>query len=84
MQAPDRTNPNYVDVATRDRKLGRLLAWIELQKPRLRKPELGLRFCHDAVPNPPSPSFMSQLTSHLTEEGYLLLALMWILLTDTL
>lgn len=41
MQAPNRTNPNYVDIATRDRKLGRLLAWVELQKPRLRKPSSG-------------------------------------------
>lgn len=41
MQAPDRTNPKYVEVATRDRKLGRLLAWVELQKPRPSKLNLG-------------------------------------------
>lgn len=35
MQAPDKTNPKDVEAATRNRKLGRLLAWVELLKPRL-------------------------------------------------
>lgn len=41
MQAPDRTNPKYMAVATRDRKLGRHLAWVDLQKSRLSRLSLG-------------------------------------------
>lgn len=55
-QAPDRTNPKVMEAATRDRKLGRLPAWIELQKPRLSI--LGLGFCLERSfksPRPPSP-----------------------------
>lgn len=67
MQAPDRTNPKVMEAATRDKKLGRLPAWIELQKPRLQNSASwawgsALR----VVSNPPD------LPPHL------LLALMWV------
>lgn len=56
MQAPDRTNPKVMEAATRDKKLGRLPAWIVLQKPRLSI--LGLGFCLEGSfksPRPPTP-----------------------------